>query len=285
VEEALHITREAGVSLHISHHKSAGRPNWGRVKDSLARVDRAIAAGQEVTLDLYPYTAGSGPMWQYTNPDAVRPEWAEIVRIANCPDHREYEGRMIPEIAASEGISMEEAVRRCILGPRGKETICIHFIIDEADIETNLRHPLMMVGSDGIPDLNGMPHPRLYGTFPRVLAEYVRERNVIPLEEAVRRMTSLPAERFGLSGRGRIAEDHWADLVLFDPETIKDEATYDDPQREATGIELVLVNGAVAYEAGEHTGVGAGKVLRYSPTPHPPLPRASGEGERHGALS
>ena len=202
-------------------------------------------------------------MWQYTNPDAIRPEWAEIVRIANCPDHREYEGRMIPEIAASEGISMEDAVRRCILGPRGKETICIHFIIDEADIETNLRHRLMMVGSDGIPDLRGRPHPRLFGTFPRVLGEYVRTRGVLSLEEAIRRMTSLSCDRFGLRDRGVIAVGQYADLVVFDPDTVVDTATYDDPKQEPTGIDWVIVNGHVTVDHGRHTGVGAGRLLFY----------------------
>ena len=136
-------------------------------------------------------------------------------------------------------------------------------IIDEADVETNLRHPLVMIGSDGIPDLRGKPHPRLYGTMPRVLGEYVSERGVLPLEEAVRRMTSLPCERFGLARRGRIADGWWADLVLFDPATIRDTATYDDPQREPVGVELVVVNGQVAYDHGRHTDVGAGRLLRY----------------------
>src|SRR5690606_22425144 len=163
------------------------------------------------TLDLYPYTAGSGPLWQYVNPEHINREWAANVRIANCPDHRGYEGRMVPEIAATEGVDIEEIILRCISGPKGKQTICIHVIIDEADIETNLRHPRMMIGSDGIPDLKGMPHPRLYGTMTRVLGEYVRERRVLPLEEAVRRMTSLAADRFGLTGRGRIAEGQHAD--------------------------------------------------------------------------
>jgi N-acyl-D-amino-acid deacylase len=146
---------------------------------------------------------------------------------------------------------------------RGDRTICIQFTIDEPDVETNLRHPLMMVGSDGIPDLNGRPHPRLFGTFPRVLGEYVRRRGVLSLEEAVRRMTSLPAQTFGLKDRGLIREGFWADLVLFDPATVRDLATYDDPKREPDGIELVVVNGRVAYESGRHTGAGSGKMLRY----------------------
>ena len=121
----------------------------------------------------------------------------------------------------------------------------------------------MMVGSDGIPDLSGRPHPRLFGTFPRVLGKYVREENVLTLPEAVRRMTSLSAQTFGLVDRGRIAPGYWADLVLFDPATVIDKATYDDPQQAPAGISMVLVNGQIALDKGRHTGVGSGKMLRY----------------------
>ncbi len=263
VEEALAIGREAGVAVHISHHKAAGKANWGRVGDSLARVDQAVAGGQEVTLDVYPYTAGSGPMWQYVNLDAIDEEWAANVMINSCPDTPAVEGMMIPEIAAERECSLSETVRDLLTAPRGKQIICTHFIIDEADIETNLRHPRMMIGSDGIPDLKGRPHPRLFGTMPRVLAEYVRARGVISLEEAIRRMTSLSCERFGLSGRGLVREGHFADLVLFDPATIRDTATYKEPKQEPQGIAMVVVNGQIACEGGRHTGAGAGRALRY----------------------
>jgi N-acyl-D-amino-acid deacylase len=263
VEETLRIGVESDVHVHISHHKSAGRPNWGKVKDSLQRVDRAIASGQRVTLDVYPYTAGSGRMIEYFKLDKIDRTLAEVIRIASCPAFREYEGRMLVDVAAERGIDITDLVRQILTAPLGDRTICIHFIIDEADIETNLRHADMMVGSDGIPDLRGRPHPRLFGTFPRVLARYVRDRGVLGLEEAVRRMTSLSADTFGLVDRGRIREGCWADLVLFDPATVIDTATYDDPQREPDGIRLVVVNGQVAFEDGLHTGIGSGKMLRY----------------------
>lgn len=263
VEEALTIAREAGIGLHISHHKSAGKPNWGRVKDSLALVDRANAEGSDVTLDVYPYTAGSGPMWQYVNLDHIDAEWGMNVMLASCPDFREFEGRMMPEIAAQQGWALDEAVRKVLTSPRGKEVICIHFVIDEADIETNLRHPKMMIGSDGIPDLRDRPHPRLFGTMPRVLGKYVREQGVLSLEDAIRRMTSLSCERFGLAGRGLVKESYFADMVLFDPATVRDLATYQDPKQEPEGIAMVVVNGQVAYEEGRHTGAGAGRMLRY----------------------
>jgi N-acyl-D-amino-acid deacylase len=263
VEETLRIGREVGCAVQISHHKAAGPQNWGRVRDSLARIDRANADGADVTLDVYPYTAGSGPLAEYVRIDRIDPEYAKVLAIATCPAFPEYEGRRVPEIAEASGIAPVEVVRKILTAPRGELTICIHFVIDEKDIETNLRHPRMMIGSDGIPDLGGKPHPRLFGTFPRVLAEYVRERGILSLEEAVRRMTSLACERFGLAQRGRIAEGYWADLVVFDPAGIRDTATYEDSKREPVGISLVTVNGEIAYRDGRHTGVGAGRPLRY----------------------
>ncbi|HEX7165732.1 MAG TPA: D-aminoacylase [Acidimicrobiales bacterium] len=263
VEEAIRVGHDAGCPVHISHHKAAGRLNWGRVADSLALVDEANGRGDDVTLDVYPYTAGSGRMIEYfdvSNPDATL---AEVIRLANCPAFPEYEGRMLVDIATEEGIALPALVTKILTAPKGDRTICIHFIIDEADIETNLRHPLMMVGSDGIPDLRGRPHPRLFGTMPRVLGEYVRTRGVLSLEEAVRRMTSLSCERFGLAGRGRIAAGWWADLVLFDPERIVDTATYDDPKQEPVGVECVVVNGTVVYDRGRHTGDRPGRLVRY----------------------
>ncbi len=263
VDEALHIAREAAIPLHISHHKSAGRRNWGRVAASLAKVDEANASGMDVTLDVYPYTAGSGPMWQYVNLQNIDVEWANGVMIASAPDFREFEGKMVPDIARDHEWTIEEAVTNIITSPRGRQVICIHFIIDEADIETNLRHPKMLIGSDGIPELKGNPHPRLFGTMPRVLSRYVRERNVLSLEDAIRRMTSASCERFGLVNRGLVKEGFAADLVLFDPETVQDLATYESPKQEPAGINLVMVNGQVAYEDGQHTGIGSGQMLRF----------------------
>lgn len=263
VDELVHIGAEAGCSCHISHHKAAGRANWGRVAESLDRVDAANAAGGDITLDVYPYTAGSGPMYQYFDPSDIDRTLGEAVQIAACVDFPELEGRRLVDVAAETGETIESIVHRIITAPHKERTICVHFIIDEADIETNLRHPLMMVGSDGIPNLKGRPHPRLFGTFPRVLGRYVRERGVMELPEAVRKMTSLACDRFGLVDRGRIVEGGFADLVLFDDANVIDTATYDDPKREPDGIAAVIVNGELALEAGRHTGVGSGRPLRY----------------------
>jgi len=267
IEETLRIGREAGCAVHVSHHKSAGLRNFGRVRDSLARIDRANAEGMDVTLDVYPYTASSGPMAEYFRLDRLDLDLAAVTHLASCPDFPEWEGRGLADLAKELGVSLEDVTRRVLGAPRARQTICIQFVMDEGDVEANLRHPLVMVGSDGIPDLRGRPHPRLFGTCPRVLARYVRERGVLPLAEAVRRMTSLPCERFGLAGRGRVAEGAFADLVVFDPERVEDTATYADPKREARGIEWVIVNGRVALERGRHTGAGAGRALRYRAEP------------------
>ena len=263
VEETLRIGNESDVHAHISHHKSAGKQNWGKINQSLDLIDNALDKGQRVTLDVYPYTAGSGRMIEYFNLDNISRDLAEVIRIASCPAFREYEGKMLIDISAEKNIDITELVRDILTAPKGDRTICIQFIIDESDIETNLAHKDMMVGSDGIPDLNGQPHPRLFGTFPRVLGHYVRERDVLSLSEAVRRMTSLSASTFGLTDRGQIREGYCADLVLFDPTTIQDTATYDDPKQEPNGIDLVVVNGKVALQKGIHTATGSGKMLRY----------------------
>jgi len=267
VDESLQIASEADVHLHISHHKSAGKANWGKVGDSLAKVDAALQAGQRVTLDVYPYTAGSGRMIEYFNLERINAEFAEVIRIASCPAFREFEGKMVVDIAKELGLSLEDTVLKILTAEKGERTICIHFIIDEADVETNLAHADMMVGSDGIPDLKGKPHPRLFGTFPRVLSRYVRERGVLTLPEAVRRMTSLSARTFGMQERGEIREGWHADLVLFDPATVTDEATYDEPKREPSGVHSVVVNGELAWTTvagkGTHAGAGSGKMLRY----------------------
>ena len=263
VEELIRIGHEAGCRCHISHHKSAGPQNWGRIGESLARVDEANSSGADITLDVYPYTAGSGPMHQYFDPSRVDIELAAATQISSCADFPELEGRRLPDVSEETGESLGDLVTRIITAPQKEKTICIQFIIDEVDIEENLRHSLVMIGSDGIPDLLGRPHPRLYGTFPRVLGRYVRDRGVISLAEAIRRMTSLPCDRFGLVDRGRVVAGGFADLVMFDPDKVVDTATYDDPHQEPVGISLVVVNGVVALRGGSHTGAGSGRVLRY----------------------
>ena len=268
VEEALEIGREAQVHTHISHHKAAGPKNWGKVVASLNRIDDAIKTGQAVSLDVYPYTAGSGRMIEYFNLDRINRELAEVIRIASCPAFRQYEGCMLKDLAEAQQVDITDLVRDILTAPRGDATICIQFVIDEQDVIHNLKWPDMMVGSDGIPDLRGKPHPRLFGTFAKILGHYVRDKAIMPLPEAIRRMTSLPAATFGLTHRGMIKAGYHADLVLFDPKTIADQATYDEPQTLATGIESVIVNGKVAFTKGQHQNAGSGQMLRYRKTAH-----------------
>jgi N-acyl-D-amino-acid deacylase len=263
VAEAIRIGRESGCPVHISHHKAGGAENWGKVADSLASIDQANAAGADVTIDFYPYTASSGPMAEYVSPETITTDWADHNLFATCPPFPQYQGKNVSEVAVAEGISVAELARRVFAAEGGRQTISIGFGMSEDDLLTNVKHPLMMIGSDGIPELGGLPHPRLFGTFPRIFAQYVRQNQAISLAEAVRRMTSLPADRFGLANRGRLAPGAFADLVVFDPATFSDVATYQDPKREPAGMHWVVVNGELVYDHGRHTGARPGRVLAF----------------------
>ena len=263
VAETIRIGTESGCPVHISHHKASGEQNWGKVADSLSAIDQANAAGSDITLDFYPYTASSGPMAEYTSPETVTREWAEQNQFATCPPFPRYQGRTISDVAAAEALTLPDLIRKVLSAPGGRRTISIGFGMSEDDLVTNVRHRLMMIGSDGIPDLDGLPHPRLYGTFPRVFAEYVRKRAEISVSEAVRRMTSLPADRFGLAGRGRLAPGRWADVTVFDPATFRDTATFMAPKQQPEGLHWVFVNGTLTFEQGRHTGARAGQLLSF----------------------
>ena len=262
VEETLGVAQAVGCRAQISHHKAGGRRNWGKVKASLERVDAANAAGANISLDVYPYIAGSGPMIEYFDSNKNDDALAEIMQVAWCPGSPSYDGRRLTEIAASEGVGLADLVRKILSLPGAEQTVVITFMMDEADVETNLRHPRVMVGSDGLPNPGGRPHPRLYGSFPRVLAEYGRRRGLFPLEAAIAKMSSLPCAQFGLRDRGRIEVGCFADLLLFDPEIIADCATFADPKQHPIGIDAVLVNGRVAVECGRTTDVHAERAQR-----------------------
>ena len=262
VAEAIAIGDEAGVGTHVSHHKAGQQEAPGMVATSLREIDAAIDAGKDVSLDVYPYTAGSGLLAQYFR-DSMDLEYARLIGLARCPPFPEYEGRMLVDIAQTEDLGLDGLIRKILAAPLGDRTVCLTFVMHEDDVEENLRHPRVMIGSDGIPQLDGKPHPRLVGTFPRVLGRYVRERGVAPLEQVVRRMTSVPADRFGLVGRGRIALGHFADLVVFDPELIEDVATFEDPLQPCRGVQLVLVNGEPVWEEEVATSARPGRLLHY----------------------
>jgi N-acyl-D-amino-acid deacylase len=248
LEESFETARRAGVSLVISHHKCMGQRNFGRSPATLARIE-AARQRQPISLDVYPYTAGSTVLL----PELV--EQAARILVAWSEPYPDLAGRDLAGIAADWGIPPKEALLR--LRPGGG----IYFMMDEADVERIMAYPQAMIGSDGLPH-DRFPHPRLWGTFPRVLGHYARDRGLLTLEEAVRRMTGLSAERFGLAGRGVIRPGAYADLVLFDVNAIADAATFEQPTLPARGIEAVLINGTPVLQAGKPTGARPGRVLR-----------------------
>lgn len=262
VEEAIRIGEEAGIPVQISHHKAGGRENWGRTKESLALIDAARARGHRVTIDAYPYIANSSALAAFARGGRLTRiiDPADIL-IASVKNQREYEGKRLDEIASMMDLPVEDAIVR-LLREEDNAVVAIMFTMDEGDVKRVLQHPACMIGSDGLPSTTGKPHPRLYGTFPRVLGHYAREEGVYSIEEGVRRMTSLPATTFGLAERGELRSGYWADLVVFDPATIIDTATYDDPRHYPPGVSHVIVNGQVVVENGVVESVPAGQVLK-----------------------
>lgn len=237
LEESFSTARRAGADLVISHLKCAGAGNWGRAPLALAALENA-ASQQPCNCDCYPYACSS------TTLDAWRVDGTMDILITWSEPHPEMAKKTLQAIAAEWGVDQWQATER--LRPAG----AIYSMMNEADVRTILAHPLAMIGSDGLPaDPN--PHPRLWGTFPRVLAHYCRDLKLFSLAEAVRKMTGLSAQRFRLQDRGIVRAGAFADLTLVDMARIADVATYSDPCRQAPGIDLVVVNGVASYEQGQ----------------------------------
>jgi len=270
VAEAIEVGERAGVRVQISHHKASGRGNWGRVHDSLSLLESARARGLEVNTDAYPYTAGSTILAAlvqhggFGGPGGLgRVEGADVV-IGSAATHPEREGRSIADLAV-EWHASEAATAVEVLADDPGATVIMHSM-DEADVRTVLGHPLTMIGSDGIPTLEGRPHPRLFGTFPRVLGRYARDLGVLTMQDAVHRMTGLAAATFDLVDRGVICEGAFADLVVFDPATVADRATYEEPHLRPAGIRSVYVNGVETVTDGAVLPAAhAGRALRHAP--------------------
>ena len=248
LEETFRIGREAGAPAFISHHKAAGVANHGKTRQSLAAIEAAMRA-QPVGLDAYPYVASSTVLrWDMA-------ERASKTLVAWSKPHPELAGQALDEVARAMGCAQKEAAAR--LQPAG----AVYFMMSEEDVRRVLAFEHTMIGSDGLPhDIH--PHPRLWGTFPRVLGHYARDEGLFTLEQAVHKMTGLSARNFGLEGRGLIVPGAYADLTLFDPARVRDAATFEHPATAAEGIELVTVNGKVAWRDGRPSGARAGRVLR-----------------------
>jgi N-acyl-D-amino-acid deacylase len=247
MHEAFEVGRSARVPVAISHLKCAGIDNYGRSHEVLSALEVA-AQGQEVGCDCYPYTASSSTLDLGQVQDGI-----EILITWSDP-HPELGGRLLTDIARDWGVPRVEAARR--LQPAG----AVYHCMAEADVERILRHPLTVIGSDGLPN-DPRPHPRLWGTFPRVLGYWARERQLFPLEHAIHKMTAQTAARFRLTDRGVVREGAYADLVLFDPERISDQATFAEPERPATGIVGVWVNGVRSFAGAAASDARAGRFL------------------------
>ncbi len=247
MDEAFRIGRHSSVPVIVSHLKCAGIDNWGRSGEVLQSLD-AARMHQSIGCDCYPYAASS------TTLDLHQVDERITIAITWSKPHPEMAGKTLAEIAGGWGTDHCEAARR--LQPAG----AIYHCISEDDMRAILRHPEPMIGSDGLPS-DPLPHPRLWGTFPRVLGHYSRQEKLFSLGEAVRKMTSLPAKRFGLTDRGWVREGYYADLVLFNAETVRDTATFVDPVRAATGIEAVWVNGVLSYRNQAPTRERGGRFL------------------------
>ena len=299
VDEAIRIGRRAGVRVQVSHVKASGRGNWGKQVASLALIEAARRDGVEVLGDAYPYTAYSTgltvtfPSWAQdggreailkrlrgSDRERVRREVDDYVRNGDPGDYeliviarvategnRRFVGKNMAEVAASWGVDPSEALVR-LVDEEGTMVSYVGHGMSPENVERVLRHPLVMIGSDGHAlapvgrALETRPHPRSYGCYPRVLGYYVRDRKVLDLETAVRKSTSMPADQAGLADRGRIARGKKADLVVFDAARIADVATFEKPQEFPVGITHVLVNGVFVVEGGTATPARPGRVLR-----------------------
>jgi len=286
--------------VEVSHVKASGRENWPKLDAALRMLDEARARGVDVAGDVYPYNAGSTkmdnlmPAWSHEGGTAKLLErladpkirrriaeecvvdgerWGTVsqggvgfdqIFIASSR-RRELEGLNLAQLAQQSGQAPADALMRLLLDENCTVSM-VSFSQSIDNVAKVLAHPALAIGSDSIPlfegdsDKPGKPHPRSYGTFPRVLGEYARERKLFSLETAVNKMTGMPAERLGLRDRGRVQPGYFADLTVFDPATVKDESTYPDPHRYPSGIPFVIVNGAVAVDEGR-MATRAGRVL------------------------
>ncbi|SDE79144.1 N-acyl-D-amino-acid deacylase [Bhargavaea beijingensis] len=297
MDELITMMKRCGAHLHFSHLKNCGKDNWYKTPDVLRKIDEARNEGLEVTFDQYPYTAGSTmlsailPPWAHDGGSEAMLErlqdralrdrmvaemetagkgwdsmskwagWDGIVITSVASTNRQScVGKTIREIAMEEGRKDYAYVALDLILSERNAVGMIDFVMNEESVKQILAHPAGTIGSDGL--LGGEPHPRAYGSFPRVLGKYVREENITSLEEMIRRMTSQPARIIGLQDRGIVREGLRADLVVFNPETVSDRATYDNPKQFNEGILFVIVGGHVVIDGPKAIDQGSGEVIR-----------------------
>jgi dihydroorotase/N-acyl-D-amino-acid deacylase len=336
LDEAFRIGREAGLPVEIWHLKTAGKQNWGRMGDVLARIEQARASGVDVTADQYPYIASSTslsacipPKYQAGGTEAFMarlrdpaqraamrkdiltlrgydfdntwlgvkgPEGILITSVPE-PELKKYEGKNIAEIAAMQNKEPMEAMFDLVLA--GSDRVgAVYFEMNEDDVRLALRHPLVAINNDSQaaspegPLSESKTHPRAYGTFPRILGKYVRDEKLLPLEDAIRKFTSLPAQRMKLKDRGLLRSGYFADVTIFNPAIVRDLATFENPHQTSVGMQYVLVNGVLAVDQGKVTGKLGGRPIRgpgitsagpahSAPRPiHRFEPRCSGEARK-----
>lgn len=299
VAEAIEIGRQAGIPVVLTHHKAVGRAMWGQSVTTLRMIDSARATGVDVMADVYPYTAtqtGLGalvPAWAMADGDSAFARRTRDpvlrdslhrdivfnlendrgggdmrrVQFGNFRAEQWLEGKTLHDWVVQRGLplTLASGADLVIEGMLRGGASMVYHVLDEPDVERILAHPQSMVASDGrlTRPGDGVPHPRAYGTFPRVLARYVRERGILTLEQAVRKMTAMPARRMGLTDRGTVAVGMMADLVVFDPATVADLATFAAPHQYPTGIPYVMVNGRLMVDGGRFHDLRAGTVLRH----------------------
>jgi dihydroorotase/N-acyl-D-amino-acid deacylase len=298
LDETIDLARQTGVAVEIYHLKVAGKRNWHKMPEAIARIDAARAEGLDVTSDMYPYPAGgtglaaSIPPWfaadgklleNLANPETrgqIRHELLEptggweplatlaepegvLIAMVNKPEHKQYEGKRLAEVAAMQGKHWTDALIDLVLAEEGW-TFAIYFFADDRNLALQLKQPWIKISTDaaGIDPATAsgsVTHPRSYGTYTRVLGKYVREEGVITLEDAVRKMSSSVADRLNLRDRGLLREGMYADVVIFDPDTVADRATFEDPHQLSVGIRDVWVNGGRVLRDGTHTGAKPGR--------------------------
>jgi dihydroorotase/N-acyl-D-amino-acid deacylase len=306
IDEALRIGKEANIPVEIFHLKVAGKQNWGKMKDVVAKIDAARAAGIDVTADQYPYPAGATSLGAAIPPKyhdggtdkfvarlkdpAIRQQIkADLARTDDTdfeklylgsggasgvlilgvlnPELKQYEGKTVAQVAQAQGKDPVDALMDLVIADRDNVGAA-YFMIGEEDIRTAMQQPWVSVGTDfGAVNTTGplaesKAHPRAYGSFARILGKYVREEKVLRLEDAIRKFTSLAAQRVKLDNRGLLRPDYYADITIFDPATVADVATFEDPNRVSKGISYVLVNGVVEVDGGKVTGNVGGRPLR-----------------------